>query len=261
MIIFIPCESIPESIEVLDSVRLRKQVLEAYQILKMITAEKPEDNPYFKHPGIKMWLNYHDFVREYINSAITEMDLRGLNHSFKPFPTKDMLPYELPPWFFNKKLRLSHQIALLRKQQEDIVKAEICKEKGHIGRYKMYINMAQHLWEQARLKKFPLNANLKTPYYWPTEPDGYSMKDRLFHRHARLIYDDSVFDLVENKKLITEDNLPYNMEVKDGKLYVYLSKDEYKLQLSNPNVLWHCPNTKLEAWFDDEYFEDLHMKH
>ena len=54
-----------------------------------------------------------------------------------------------------------------------------------------------------------------------------------------------------------------NIEVEGNELewqvYGYLTKEDYSYQLSKPDSFWYVPNTSIVGWFDDEYFEELHM--
>lgn len=41
---------------------------------------------------------------------------------------------------------------------------------------------------------------------------------------------------------------------------VEMDKAEYMRQLSDAHSLWKCPKCRLEAQFDDDHFEELHLK-
>lgn len=105
---FLPFESIPMSIAILDRQRLGKQRVEAMQILKSL------ENPlygYRHHPVKLLWRNHIDALKLYHNICLEQWESRGYvnNMMYYDLPDAIMLPK------FSPQLHMSHASNLLRK--------------------------------------------------------------------------------------------------------------------------------------------------
>lgn len=85
-----------------------KQIVEGNQILKSIEY----GSGWLNHPAVKMWWDYCENLRMYINAMIKEAKARGLNTSAQFHTVK---PEKPPPWLGVDVLHKSHQMALMRK--------------------------------------------------------------------------------------------------------------------------------------------------
>lgn len=67
MNVFMPCESISESIQALDDARLRKQIIECKVLLEGAIAHQKGEKPngYFKHPVAQHYKDYPEFLWYY----------------------------------------------------------------------------------------------------------------------------------------------------------------------------------------------------
>jgi hypothetical protein len=74
---FLPYYSSQASAEVLDSRRLNKQILEGYQILKVLGNPDPRA-AWRNHPAVKMWRGHEFSLFGYIMSMVTEAKSRGI---------------------------------------------------------------------------------------------------------------------------------------------------------------------------------------
>lgn len=108
---FLPYPDFQKTVECLDYKRLGKQRVEAFQILKAIN---DPNYSWRKHPIVKMWLNYEDALKLYMNTCIKEWINRGYNNTMKIEKVKNKIKY--PSWLGNKKLHASHRSNLLRKE-------------------------------------------------------------------------------------------------------------------------------------------------
>ena len=108
---FLPYPDFQKSVACLDSKRLGKQRVEAYQILTTLTTGR---KAWANHPATLMWRGYEDALKLYMNATITEWVFRGFNNSMMIADVKAAL---LPPWFGNEELHASHRANLLRKDK------------------------------------------------------------------------------------------------------------------------------------------------
>lgn len=114
---FLPYSDIEQSLEVLDTKRLGKQRVEAYQIISAITSRpKLDGTPYkgwLNHPCSVMWRNHVPLLKLYYNSCIDEWVSRGYKNSMKYETINDEIVY--PKWWGNQSFHDSHKSNLLRK--------------------------------------------------------------------------------------------------------------------------------------------------
>jgi hypothetical protein len=74
---FLPYKDFDKSASVLDSKRLNKQILECYQILKVLNNSDPKAG-WRNHPAVKMWRGYENALFDYTLAMIREADRRGI---------------------------------------------------------------------------------------------------------------------------------------------------------------------------------------
>ena len=74
---FLPSSNISYTAKSLDSKRLNKQILEGYQILKVLSGESPS-GAWRNHPAVLMWKGYETGLWSYIQHMITEAKARGI---------------------------------------------------------------------------------------------------------------------------------------------------------------------------------------
>ena len=111
---FLPYSDIKKSLKTLDSKRLGKQRVEAFQILNIIL-KRTKTQGWKNHPAIKMWKGHSNALKFYLNESIKEWISRGY---------KNNIPFEkirgkivFPKWFGDKKFHASHRSNLLRKNK------------------------------------------------------------------------------------------------------------------------------------------------
>ena len=74
---FLPHPAKRDSLDALDNKRLNKQVLETYQILKVLSGQSPS-NAWRNHPAVLMWEGAENELYRYGMTAIAMADMRGI---------------------------------------------------------------------------------------------------------------------------------------------------------------------------------------
>lgn len=74
---FLPYLDYEQTAISLDNKRLNKQILEGYQILKILSGAS-ESGAWRNHPAVLMWKNSEYYLNEYIKTIIKEADFRGI---------------------------------------------------------------------------------------------------------------------------------------------------------------------------------------
>ena len=74
---FLPYQDFDKTASVLDSRRLNKQILECYQILKVLNNPDPKAG-WRNHPAVKMWRGHENALFDYTLAMIREADRRGI---------------------------------------------------------------------------------------------------------------------------------------------------------------------------------------
>lgn len=128
---FMPYSDYIQTSKVLDWRRLGKQRVEAKQILQINLAKlkHPDKNILWQnHPAVLMWRGYEPKLAAYGIIMCCEWIHRGYNDTTKDFFVeyyKQFLPLcsdgwspELPFWYWDEELYLSHQSNLVRKNPE-----------------------------------------------------------------------------------------------------------------------------------------------
>ena len=74
---FLPSADYENSAQTLDSKRLNKQILEGYQILKVLSGAS-ESGAWRNHPAVLMWKEAEHSLMDYIDHMVYEADFRGI---------------------------------------------------------------------------------------------------------------------------------------------------------------------------------------
>lgn len=152
---FLPSKNFDVAANMLDSKRLNKQILESYQILKVLSMKDPKA-AWRNHPAVKMWRDHEHGLFTYTLAMVNEANKRGIKTD------KNMenllalrivyLPtwgHGFPKWFSNaaemKKITTTHRARLYVKDPE------------HYFEFKKYIDHPSN-------KPCCEGCN----YYWPT---------------------------------------------------------------------------------------------
>ena len=112
---FLPYPDIKKSLRCLDSKRLGKQRVEAYQILNIIL-KRTKTKGWRNHPAVKMWKKNPNALKCYFNEALKEWILRGYKNNMKFERVRGKVVF--PFWFGNKEFHASHRSNLLRKDKK-----------------------------------------------------------------------------------------------------------------------------------------------
>lgn len=112
---FLPYPDFTECAHVLDSVRLRKQIVEGHQILATLALPAGSKAGWVNHPAVRMWAGYVPALRAYMLTMQEESRRRGFTSNLR-FDGEASLDV-LPTWLGNPLLHLSHKANLLRKDE------------------------------------------------------------------------------------------------------------------------------------------------
>ena len=126
---FLPYPNFKKSVRVLDSKRLGKQRVEAFQILNIIL-NRTKTKGWRNHPAVKMWKNFPNALKIYYNECLQEWIARGFQNNMKLEILRGKI--KLPSWFGKKIFHASHRSNLLRKNKEYYSKFQ-WKEKPDIS--------------------------------------------------------------------------------------------------------------------------------
>lgn len=111
MITFLPFPDFKQTARVLDSRRLGKQRVEAYQLI---------NGGWPNHPAAKMWRGYRPALMLYALDIIAEWKRRGYQDSLEEKILNIECTEEIimPPWLGIEQLHQSHRSNLIRKFPE-----------------------------------------------------------------------------------------------------------------------------------------------
>lgn len=112
---FLPYKNFSDTAKCLDSKRLGKQRVEAYQILNVLEG-KSASNAWKNHPAVLMWNGYTSALKEYMTACIVEWINRGYKNTMKF--CLDIGNTEYPKWLGDENFHASHRSNLLRKNLE-----------------------------------------------------------------------------------------------------------------------------------------------
>jgi hypothetical protein len=125
---FLPYKDFTKSAKALDSKRLNKQILEGYQILKVLGNPDPRA-AWRNHPAVKMWRGSEHTLLEYVLTMADEATARGIKTdknlaNIEALIMSDAYLWgtEEPNWFNNdsimRKVTTTHKANLYRKDPE-----------------------------------------------------------------------------------------------------------------------------------------------
>ncbi|MBS3076607.1 MSMEG_6728 family protein [Candidatus Pacearchaeota archaeon] len=109
---FLPYPNLKKSLKALDSRRLGKQRVEAFQILNILL-ERTDKKGWQNHPAVKMWRGYENALKLYFNKSVKLWIARGYKNTMKLEKIEGKII--LPKWFGDKNFHDSHKSNLLRK--------------------------------------------------------------------------------------------------------------------------------------------------
>jgi hypothetical protein len=107
---FLPYPSLHRSAACLDTRRLGKQRVEAFQIIRALSGQS---TGWRRHPATLMWAGYERGLLVYQRACILEWIARGHRNTMVVPEADDAAP--LPWWFGEERLHSSHRASLLRK--------------------------------------------------------------------------------------------------------------------------------------------------
>jgi hypothetical protein len=114
---FLPCADFAKSAAVLDDVRLGKQRVEAYQILRSLLGIT---RGWRHHPAVRMWRGHTDALVDYGVAMCREWVARGRADTVeqKLLALRGGGEGTPPGWFGDEDFHASHRSNLLRKDPE-----------------------------------------------------------------------------------------------------------------------------------------------
>lgn len=122
---FLPFADFNKSAAALDNKRLNKQLLEGFQIYKILATNK-RSGGWVNHPITKAWRNYDMSLYTYLIAIRNECDRRGIKWD-KNWAAIEQLHNNnwhrgdkvvMPPWIGDEKIHQSHRNNLYRKDPE-----------------------------------------------------------------------------------------------------------------------------------------------
>ena len=114
---FLPYPGFAESARVLDDIRLGKQRVEAFQIVRTLAGVT---KGWRHHPAVKMWRGHEDALVDYGLAMCVEWTNRGRADTVhdKLLEHRSDRDAVLPPWFGDPDFHASHRSNLLRKDPQ-----------------------------------------------------------------------------------------------------------------------------------------------
>jgi hypothetical protein len=122
---FLPYKNFAESASALDNKRLNKQILEGYQILKVLNNDDPKAG-WRNHPAVKMWKGHEGQLWLYIMNMVDEANKRGIKTEnnmdnlrvLKKYTSRNW-GWALPKWYTDpftmRRVLATHKANLFRK--------------------------------------------------------------------------------------------------------------------------------------------------
>lgn len=125
---FLPYPAMRDSLDALDNKRLNKQILECYQILKVLSGQS-QSNAWRNHPAVLMWEGAENELWRYSQTAITLASMRGIKtdknaENIAALTKLAVLSWgdDEPMWRVNpttiKRVNATHKANLYRKDPE-----------------------------------------------------------------------------------------------------------------------------------------------
>lgn len=137
MQVFLPVPDYRRSLEILDGSRLRKQRLEAKQLIDTIhqrpmTSGKPRIG-WINHPAAVMFRRYTGSLIEYYNLSLQINAERGGNNLKLVPEVQQSQPWANPWWMGIDEIHASHRARLIMKGKMDLVAERIRNFTGERG--------------------------------------------------------------------------------------------------------------------------------
>jgi hypothetical protein len=154
---FLPYSDFEATAQTLDNKRLNKQILEGYQILKVLSGAS-ESGAWRNHPAVLMWKNSEHELNAYIDHMIYEANWRGIKTDKNSFNIKELKKQfgkqwgtGRPSWMDNlnvlRRINTTHQVSLFNKD-----------------------SMAYAGFKQSFDSPYNVTCCATCKYYWPTHP-------------------------------------------------------------------------------------------
>lgn len=154
---FLPYGDYEATAQTLDNKRLNKQILEGYQILKVLSGAS-ESGAWRNHPAVLMWKNAEYELLAYIDHMIYEADWRGIKTDKNAANIRQLKKQyskqwgkELPFWMEDETtlacMTTTHQVSLFNKD-----------EIAYAG------------FKQSSSSPYNVTCCNECKYYWPTHP-------------------------------------------------------------------------------------------
>lgn len=132
---FLPFRDFKQSAEALDSRRLNKQILEGYQLLKVLNNPDPRA-AWRNHPAALMWKGSEHVLWDYIWEMIAEAEKRGIRTEKNKENLKAIYNpkwnKELPSWYTDEeqlvKVETTHKANLYLKEPESYLDFKVFVE-------------------------------------------------------------------------------------------------------------------------------------
>lgn len=142
MQVFLPSPNFQLSVHMLDNARLRKQRVEAFQLLNVITG-RVDKKGWKNHPAAVMFRQYVPALQLYYNYTLEVNSERGGNNiKLKPETITD--PIIMPHWIGDDSIHRTHRSRLLMKGKVDILADRIRIYNG--GRCSVNRWLQNHGW-------------------------------------------------------------------------------------------------------------------
>jgi hypothetical protein len=154
---FLPFLDYEYTAQVLDNKRLNKQILEGYQILKILSGAS-ETGAWRNHPAVLMWKNAEHELNNYLDHMIYEANWRGIKTDKNASNIKQLkIKYgkqwgkSLPFWMEDE----TTSLCMMTTHQKSLFD----KDPMYYAQFKV-------------AKSSPYNVTCcdKCKYYWPTHP-------------------------------------------------------------------------------------------
>jgi hypothetical protein len=112
---FLPYPNIEKSLRALDSQRLGKQRVEAFQILNILLG-RTNTKGWRNHPAVKMWKGHPNALKFFFNTSLKEWTRRGYRNNMQSERIRGKIVF--PEWFGNRRFHAAHRSNLLRKDKK-----------------------------------------------------------------------------------------------------------------------------------------------
>lgn len=149
---FLPYSDFLESAKVLDKRRCWKQVVEAKQIIQVLTKleENPQEKvPWMNHPAVRMWEGYLDALKVYYNVFLNHcVKIHGIKTKLEPVyfelnPVRGRFPW----WYGDYNFHRSMRARLIEKDREFYL-PKFPEDEGY--------NDGKYWWPDMKTKTFKI---------------------------------------------------------------------------------------------------------